>query len=95
MASSTPLKHVRLPVDIVHSMTTIISTDVHHDGMASVSHITAANTKIEITLCCTGLRPSMPKDSVGSSAMMIDTIAAMTAFMYPVILNLFLCFFAW
>ena len=79
MAPSTPLKHVRLPVDIVHSMTTMISTEVHHDGMASVSHITAANTKMAMTRCCTGLSPSMPNISIGRSAMMIETSAAMAA----------------
>ena len=69
MASSTPMNGVSPLSDMVNSMTTMISTDVHHEGMASVSHMMAAKTKIAMTRCCTALSPSMPKVSVGRKAM--------------------------
>ena len=73
------MKQVSDLSDMVKSITTMMSTEVHHDGIASESHMMAAKQNTAITLCCTGLRFGMPKTSVGRHAIIIEIIAAITA----------------
>jgi hypothetical protein len=63
-------------VETVNSMTVTTIIEVTHEGIVSVSHMRAANTNNEMIRWCTTVRPSIPKDSVGKSAM-----AAVTATM--------------
>ena len=53
--------------EMVRSMMTIEITEVVHVGTTSTIHIRAVNTKIAIVRCITGVRPSMPKNSVGTA----------------------------
>ena len=47
----SPLKKGRLLSDTVKSITVIMHSEVAHGGIASVSHIKVANTKIAIMRC--------------------------------------------
>ena len=53
--------------EMVSSMMTIDRTEVVQVGTTSMIHIRAVNTKIAIVLCITGVRPSMPKNDVGTA----------------------------
>ena len=54
-------------LEMVRSMITIETTEVVQVGITSMIHMSAVNTKIAIVLCITGVRPSMPKNSVGTA----------------------------
>ena len=54
-------------LEMVRSMITIETTEVVHVGITSMIHIRAVNTKMAMVLCITGVRPSMPKNSVGTA----------------------------
>ena len=42
-------------------------TDVVQVGITSMIHMRAVNTKIAMVLCITGVRPSIPKNEVGTA----------------------------
>ena len=52
---------------MVSSMITITSTEVVQVGITSNIHIRAAKTNIAIVLCSVIVRPSIPKNVVGTS----------------------------
>ena len=65
VSDSSPLKNVILLLDTVRHITVIIDKDVAHAGIASVSHVSVANTKMAMIRCCTIVRPSIPNTLVG------------------------------
>ena len=54
-------------LEMVRSMITIDITDVVHVGTTSMIYIRAVNTKMAMVLCMTGVRPSIPKNDVGTT----------------------------
>jgi hypothetical protein len=62
-------------VDTVSSITVTTIIDVTHEGIASVSHIRAANTNKAMIRWCTSVRPSMPNAVVGNIATTIEITA--------------------
>ena len=64
-ASTIPL------FEMVSSIMTMEITDVVQVGITSMIHIRAVNTKIAMVLCITGVRPSMPKNEVGTAQRII------------------------
>ena len=54
-------------LEVAKSINTITTTEVPQIGIGSIIHITAAKTKIAITLCSTTVKPSTPNALVGSS----------------------------
>jgi hypothetical protein len=62
-------------VDTVSNMTVTTIIDVTHEGIASVSHISAAKTKRAMMRWCTSVKPSIPKADVGNIATTIEITA--------------------
>ena len=64
-------------VETLRSITTITTREVVQLGMISNIHMRAANTKIAIMRCWTGVRPSIPKTDVGRAQRRIVTMSTM------------------
>ena len=62
---SSPLKNEILLLETVRHITVIMAKEVAHAGIASVSHVSVANTKMAIIRCCTTVRPSISNTLVG------------------------------
>ena len=62
---SEPCMMLKAELDAPNSNTKMMTTEVAHAGMASVSHNITAITKMAMMRCCTTVRPSMPKQSIG------------------------------
>jgi hypothetical protein len=62
-------------VDTVSNITVTTIIDVTHEGIASVSHMSAANTNKAIMRWCTSVRPSIPKVDEGNIATTIEITA--------------------
>ena len=62
-------------VETVNNITVTTIIDVTHEGIASVSHIRAANTKRAMIRWCTSVSPSMPNVVVGNIATTIEITA--------------------
>ena len=69
----SPLKGISALSETVRHIMVIIPSDVAQEGIHSVSHDKVANTKIAMMRCCTMVRPSMPKVSIGKFQTMAVT----------------------